>query len=313
MLIRKSLLALSLLVGLSPLASAQVKLERKAQEGTSQSVEVTTRTDQKLTIAGMETESGSDSKIVVKSTVGKRDEAGNLRVEEKIASMLVTMKVMGSDYVFDSANPDKESGGVFEMMRPLHKAMLRQTTTTVYGKDGKVAQIEYDQNILNELSDDLRQLVKGQFDAEKAKKTANDELDKFPADPVKKGDVWERTSTMNLGAGQVMTISTRYTYEGEIEKDGRTLDKITSKVLTVDFALEAGSPLPFTLKESALKPAETKGELLFDRKTGKVVVSTSSMQIVGDMTFVINGKDLPSKLDLKIESGTQIQPEEAAK
>ena len=62
-----------------------------------------------------------------------------------------------------------------------------------------------------------------------------------------------------------MTVSTRFKYEGEVEKEGRTLDKITFQVLTVDFALEAGSPLPFTLKESALKPSETKGELLFDR------------------------------------------------
>jgi hypothetical protein len=73
----------------------------------------------------------------------------------------------------------------------------------------------------------------------------------------------------------------------------------------VDFALEPGSPLPFTVKESALKPAETKGELLFDRMLGYTVTSTSSIQIVGEMTFVINGQELPTKLDLKIETGTE--------
>src|SRR5262249_16719843 len=116
---------------------------------------------------------------------------------------------------------------------------------------------------------------------------------------------WERTTKLNLGAGQVMTVSTRYTYEGEVEKEGRTLDRISSKVLTVEFALEPGSPLPFTVKESALKPAETKGEILFDRKLGQVVSATSSIQIVGDMTFVINNMELPSKLDLKMETDTE--------
>ncbi len=84
MLFRKSLLTLSLVVGLCAPAPAQVKLERKAQEGTTRSTEVTSRTEQKLTIAGMEIDSGSDSRTVVKSTIGKRDDAGNLRVQEKV-------------------------------------------------------------------------------------------------------------------------------------------------------------------------------------------------------------------------------------
>ena len=71
MLFRKSLLTLSLAVGLSAPALAQVKLERKAQEGASLSTEVNTRTEQKLTIAGMEIESGGDSRIVVTSAIGK--------------------------------------------------------------------------------------------------------------------------------------------------------------------------------------------------------------------------------------------------
>ncbi len=309
MLFRKSLLTLSLVAGLCVPASAQVKLERKAQEGTSKSTEVSSRTEQKLTIAGMEIDSESDSRTVVKSTIGKRDDAGNLRVQEKIASLLVTIKAMGSEYLFDSANPDKESGGTFEMMRPLHKAMSRRTSTTVYGKDGKVAQVEYDQDILNDLPDNVRQLVKNELDPETAKKAANDELDRLPAEPVKKGDTWERTSKLNIGAGQSMTISTHYTYEGETEKDGRTLDRISTKVLSVDYALEPGSALGLTLKESALKPAESKGEILFDRQKGQIVSSSSSIKIVGDITFVVNGKELPSKLDLKMENGTQIRPE----
>jgi len=304
MLLRKVLLTVGLVVAVCPSAFAQVKLGRKIREGTTHTVEVSSRTEQKLTIAGMETDTSSDSKTVVKATVGKRDDAGNLRVQEKIASLLINTKVMGSDYVFDSSNPDKVSGSALEMMRPVHKAMLRRTTTVVYGKDNKVSQIESDQDILNELGDEVRKLVQGQFDPERQKTAANEELEKFPAEPVKKGDTWERTTKLNLGAGQVMTVATRYTYEGEIEKEERTLDRISSKVLTVEFALEPGSPLPFTVKDSALKPAETKGEILFDRKLGQVISASSSIQIVGDMTFVINNMDLPSKLDLKMETET---------
>src|SRR5260370_25867343 len=95
------------------------------------------------------------------------------------------------------------------------------------------------------------------------KKPPNENLDRIPAEANKKGDMWERTSKRSLGAGQMLTATTRYTYEGEIEKDGKKLDKIVSKVLSVDLTLE-DSPLPLTIKSTDLKPSESNGEILFD-------------------------------------------------
>jgi hypothetical protein len=311
MLLRKNLwtlLTVCLVTGTTALASAQVKFERKFKEGSTHSVDITSRIEQKLTIANMETETESDTRTSVKVTIGKRDESGNLRVEEKIESLQINSKVQGTDYVFDSANPDKAGGGALEMLRPVHKALSRRTTITSYGKDNKISQIAFDQDVLNDLSDDLRKLVKGQLDPDALKKAANEELERLPAEPVKKGDSWERITNANLGAGQIMRIATRYTYDGEIEKDGKKLEKIVTKVLSTDFSLEADSPLPLTVKGSDLKPAESKGELLFDRELGQVISSTSSVQIVGDITFVINNMELPSKLDLKIETSMQPRP-----
>src|SRR5262249_32311523 len=151
------------------------------------------------------------------------------------------------------------------------------------------AQIEFDQDPLNDLNDQVRTLVKDQFDVERLKKTANDELERLPAEPVKTGDSWERTTKLRLEGGQVMTFTTRYTYEGEIEKEGRKLDKVSSKVLSVDYTVE--DPVQFSAKSSDLKPAASKGELLFDRAAGQIVESSSSVQIVGDLTLVINGME----------------------
>jgi len=304
MRLRKIVLTFSLMAALAAPALAQVKFERKIQEGTSRNSELITRVEQKLTIAGMETETESDSRITVKTTTGKRDESGNIRVQEKIIGMMLTSKIQGTEYTFDSSNPDKTSGSALEMMRPLHKLMSGRTTTTVFDKENKVAQVEFENDPLNGLSEDLRKLVKDEFDVEKIKKTANEEIDRIPAEAVKKGDAWERTAKRNLGAGQILTATTRYTYEGEIEKDGKKLDKISSKVLSVDLTLE-DSPLPLTIKSTDLKPTESKGELLFDRKLGATVSGSSSVRIVGDITFVINNMELPSKLDLKMDSSSQ--------
>jgi len=304
MRLRMMTLTFSLMAALSAPALAQVKFERKIQEGTTKNTEVTTRIEQKLTIAGMEIDTESDTRISVKSTTGKRDDSGNIRVQEKITGLMITSKVQGTDYVFDSANPDKTSGSALEMLRPVHKLLSGRTSTTVFDKENKITQVEFDQDLLASLDDKVRNLVKDEFDTEKIKKTANDESERIPTEAVNKGDSWERTTKRGLGAGQVMTVATRYTYEGEIEKDGKKLDKITSKVLSVDLAVEDPQAL-FMIKSTDLKPAESKGELLFDRKLGTVVSGNSSVRIVGELTLVINGMDLPAKLDLKMESSSQ--------
>ena len=109
-----------------------------------------------------------------------------------------------------------------------------------------------------------------------------------------------------FGAGQIMTFQTKYTYEGTVEKDGKTLDRITSKTLSVDYSLQ-DSPLPLQLKGSDLKAAESEGVTLFDRELGRAVESNSSIRITGEITFAVNNMDLPSKLDLKMQSGVVVK------
>ncbi|MSR59122.1 MAG: hypothetical protein EXS05_16000 [Planctomycetaceae bacterium] len=304
MLLRKTLLAVCALGLVSSIASAQVKLERKLKEGLDRTTEMTTRTEQKLTIAGMERDTASQTRMTIQSTVGKRDDAGNLRVQEKIKALQVTMQIMGTDYSFDSASPDAAGSSPVEFLRPIHKGLSQRTATTTYDKKNEVAAIEFDQDILGNLAEEVRNFVKSEFDTEKLKQAANEEAKRLPTDPVKKGDTWERTEKMNLGSGQIMTIATRYTYEGEVEKDGRKLDRITSSVLSTAYSLENPTP-QLTVKSSELKPAESKGEILFDRELGIGVETSSLLRITGEMTLVIDNVEYPAKLDLKMESSTQ--------
>jgi hypothetical protein len=305
MLLRKTLMTIGLVAALSAPALAQVKLEQKVLESKTTRTEAISRTTQKLTIAGMEIDTESDARTTVKTTAGKRDDTGNVKVQSTVENLQISAKVQGNEYVFDSSNPDKVSGSQLEILRPVHKASLQRITTTTYNKDNKVVQIEFDQDPLNGFDDNLRNLLKGQFDVEALKATANQELDRIPSEPVKVGDAWERVSKLNLEGGQTMTLSTRYAYVGETEKNGRKFDKIETKVLSVDYSLAADSSLPFTLKSSDLKSNDSKGELLFDRQAGQVVSSKATLQIVGDITFSVNNMDLPAKLDLKIESTSQ--------
>ena len=289
MRLRKMVMTLSLMTALSAPAMAQVKLERKIQEGSTRTTEQITRVEQKLMIAGRRPRRKA-TRAMVKVTTGKRDDPGNIRVQEKIENMMITTKVQGTEYVFDSSNPDKTSGSALEMLRPVHKALSGRTTTTIWDKDNKISQIEFDQDALSGLTDDVRKLVKDEMDPEKLKKSANEELERIPVDAVKKGDMWERTSKRSLGAGQMLTATTRYTYEGEVEKDGKTLDKITSKVLSVDLTLE-DSPLPLTIKSTDLKATESKGETCLIALAGDFINFNSADR--GRHHFVINNMEPP--------------------
>jgi hypothetical protein len=286
-------------------AYSQVRFERKVQEGGSYTTTVTAQIDQKLNIGGMETDTNVETRTTSKATVGKRDGSGMLRVRTTVESLQINMTAQGQQYSFDSANPDMKGTSVLEFVRDIHKAVAKSVTTIVYDQNNRVHAVEPEQNLLASLPAEAQALVKSQIDPEQLKANANQELDSLPSEPVNKGDTWVRTENANFGAGQVMTFQTEYTYRGTIEKEGRTLDKITSNVLSVTFALQ-DSPLPLKVKGSDLKAAESEGTILFDREKGYVVESTSSTRITGDIAFTVNDMDLPSKLDLKIKTSTTI-------
>ncbi|MFN0052401.1 MAG: DUF6263 family protein [Planctomycetales bacterium] len=302
MLLRRVLLTLSLIAVLATGASAQVKFERKLREGT-RTVETTSRSEQKLSLGGMDIDSGSDSKITTKVTTNKRDDVGNVRVQEKIEGLQVTTRQMGIEYNFDSANPDQAGQSQLEILRPIQKASLGRVTTTTFDKENKIASIEFDQDVLAGVPEQIREMVKGEYDVERIKQTKNEELKQLPTDAVKKGDSWDRTQRLNLGFGQLLTVVAKMTYEGEVEHAGRKVDKISVKVISTEFSIDNPS-FPLQVKQSSLKPTESKGEVLFDRELGLAVSNSSLMTIVGEITFVANNMEIPAKLELTMESKT---------
>jgi hypothetical protein len=306
-MLRRILIPWSAVLGLSATSFGQVTLEQKFTEGASYTTETSVKTDQKLSIAGMNVDTTAEVRTTSKFTVGKRDVEGKLRVQEKVDAFRTSMDFMGSNYTFDSATPDDTGASPLEFLRDVHKAMAKRTVTTVYDKSNRAVAVESDQDILGSLPEQARSLVKGALDPENLKNTTNDERDQLKSDPVKSGDTWKRTKSNNLGGGQVMTFETEFTYAGTIEKGGRMLDKITSKTLSATLAF-VDSPLPIQLKNCDLKVPESDGAILFDRATGQTVESESSIRITGDLEFTANGMDVPAKLDLKMQSTTVVKP-----
>src|SRR5262245_15074286 len=107
-MIRKLLLSACLAASMTTVSFAQVKLERKLIEGASYTSETTSHIEQKLVIAGMNTETNVQTRTTSRSTLGKRDVAGMLKSQEKTESLNISMNIMGQEYSFDSAAPDNK-------------------------------------------------------------------------------------------------------------------------------------------------------------------------------------------------------------
>jgi hypothetical protein len=306
-MIRAAILSMCLAVAGSSTAVAQVTLEHKVPEGSKYRLAVETKVAQKLTIAGMEIDTRSDSHGVTLVTVGKRDAAGNVTAEHQVESLQVTIGIPGNDYQFDSANPDNRGTSALEVVRDMHKALAKRLTKVTYDSSARVEKVESDLVILGSTPEEVKNLVKDELNPEHLKRTSNDELDQVKTESVKPGDTWQRTNTANFGSGQMMTFKTEFTYVGPTENDGRQLEKITNKVLEVDFGLQ-NSPLPLTVKDSKLSATESEGTILFDRERGQIVESVSKIRITGELTFTVNNNDLPAKLDLKLDTSQFLKP-----
>jgi hypothetical protein len=113
----------------------------------------------------------------------------------------------------------------------------------------------------------------------------------LPDKKVKKGDNWKR-GPVKLEMGPIGTYNAtyEYTYAGPEKKDAAELQRIDVKTSLDYKAPEAkGGQLPFVIKEGALKTTESKGQILFDEKTGRVVESTITVGLSGNLKIEVSG------------------------
>ena len=182
--------------------------------------------------------------------------------------------------------------------------MPRHPTTQIYNKDGSLNKV----TIPKAAHDGLEGPLKNEFNAKQISDSIKQEHGRLPNKAVSKGDTWVRKEVMPLGAGQVLNLRVDYTYEGIIEKNNRNLDRITGKVTDAAYEMKGPDAGPLTVKDSDLKAAKSKIELLFDRKLGRFVETKSLILVTGEMTFKANGQELPGKLDLTIAQTTAELP-----
>lgn len=107
----------------------------------------------------------------------------------------------------------------------------------------------------------------------------------FPEEPAAKGKSWSRKTDFEMGMiGKVIT-RVDYTYDGSVARDGKNLEKLTTK-----------SRLTYALDENAsatmkIKDQDIQGTILFDNQAGRIVESKLTQSLSQEIGVMRNDID----------------------
>jgi len=320
MKIRRNNLGLAGTMGVSCLAllwtqtaQAQVKLEYKYPEGRKFTYKTTSKTRQVLTLMGMGIESETDETVVSSRAVGKKRADSTLPIEDKVESLRVQMSLPGGlNLTYDSSDPNvKVDNPALAFLGEVFKLAGEMSYTIVLDGRNKVKAVEGTEKLL-EKADKLdalaRDTIRSRIEPDKLKTKFEQEHQNLPEVLARPGEPWERTEVLDAGNGQTITFRKKYEYLGTEKKGAKTLDKISSKAIGVDFKQDPESKSPLKVVKSDLKVESSDGTIFFDREEGCVVDAKGRTRLKGPMTFSANGQEIPGDIDLTFESSTQLQP-----
>lgn len=300
-LVRTVMPAALLVIGFATAAAAQVNLQLRTPEGVST---VTTQVNVKqiLTLAGMDipTESQVSSRAQVTSSKPGAD--GSQRIEEKTTGFKIKLATPVGNLDYDLDKPDPKAGEGTPL-QPLVAGFgaLKGLAYTVVVRDGKAAGVEGIEEALGKVPAASVEALRSQLNPNTIKREWQQSFDALPGKPVKKGDTWTRTEFMNLGAGQILTYDVQYEYQDPIQKDGRTLDKVSIVFTKVTYSVEGAGLGGLKVLSSDLKVDQSFGQYLLDREAGTIVERSTNVHITGPMLFDFNGAQLPGKVDLSLD------------
>jgi hypothetical protein len=297
----------------TPAARAQVKLEYKFPEGKTLTYKSTVKTNQVLTINGMEIPTDAEETVVVSQVNGKRAGDSTLPIQEKVESHRTDLTIPGGIQItYDSKDPDaKIDNEQLKFLEDVFKFAGSIAYTVVLDTKNKVKAVEGTEALLEKaekLDPRVRGTMRGELQADKLKKKFEQLHANLPDVLARPGEPWERTETLSTG-GQEFSFRKKYEYTGTEKKGDKTLDKITSKVLDVKMIQQPNDESPLQVTKSDLKVESSEATILFDREAGCVVESNGKLHIKGSATYKIMDMELPGELDITFVTSQELQSE----
>lgn len=212
------------------------------------------------------------------------------RVTQVIDRVKVAVRVPGGGEVrFDSDEEDDPTGpakNIAEVMRPMIGAEFVQVMTD----RGQIVKVEVPSEALEGLHS--HQELKGFFSEDAFSELMQKVSPAMPTDAIEPGHQWKTSSATRTMAGNLLLTGT-YTYDGEVQREDRALEKISS---TVEVGFE--SETPGGGKPVEILKQDNSGTSFFDAEAGHVVEVTMSQRI--HMSVTVRDKSFDQKLETSL-------------
>lgn len=288
----------------------QTTLRHEFPDGRKTTTTVKIMLQQALTLNGQKHEVSSEQEMVITAENGIRDKEGELRQRLRVDSLKAKLVMPGAVVLeFDSSNPNPNRPRTkFDMFLDLIEISANASWTVVRDKDNRVKSIDGRDRMLESLDQTKREMKKKQFDADFLREQANREMLRIPSQPLNRGDSWELAEAMRLEAGQNLNFKHRFTYQGEVEREGKLVHRIDMETIEAVYSIDRDAPTPLKVISSKLQPRMIEGVIYFDAEQGQVVESRESVEIIGDLNFQLDGNDLAGQINLTMGTASIVEP-----
>jgi hypothetical protein len=266
---------------LAPVSQEEAALLWKFKAGETFQQEMRSRVTQTVKIGDHELAQDLIHTTVVKYTVKEVGAGGVVTLEQKIESSKATTP---------EGNPAAGKSALLNQLAGM-------TLVARLGPAYQVEQLEGYDELLKRLAGDdpsVRRVVQALLSEEQLKNAIGQSFAFVPGKNVKPGDGWQRELSLTLGPLGRVLVKHSFTFAGLEDHSGRKLAKVTYRpeIIYSPPGPEAANPQMSVVRGTVgLKAGE--GVLFFDPAAGRLWRSELKMQLQGELTVKLNGKETP--------------------
>jgi hypothetical protein len=277
-------------LALASAAQAQTTLRYKYKEG--EKLEYVVDQDQKTTMNLLGMDIDIKQNMVMKMTwqTLKVDENGNATAKVTMTRVTLTMEggPLGKVTV-DSTDKDEPDDPIGQMFSQVVKGVGSMEMTFTADPSGDVRDVKVAEGTIKKLKK-LPGIPGGgeMFGPESFKSIVHGSIIlPLPKEAIDQGKSWSHKMEQKAPGLGKMSVDTKYTYEGQIEKNGTKLEKLAAKP-SLKIEADPDAQIKMSVKSSA-----GKGFALFDNKVGRIAESSNEQVIrmeidAGGMTIDVS-------------------------
>ncbi len=284
MLPRQRFLALAVIVSgfLAASAPAQTTLRYQFKEGDKLPYVMEQKMKMLMSIMGMDIETKMNMTMELSLNVVALTKDGAAKMQFKVSHAKMSMDAPTGKVEVDSKDKNEPDDQIGKILGGVVKALGAMEMSGTMLPSGEMKDVQVSEATLKALKSLPGADKLGDVTSPDSFKTMLSNL-VFPTDAISKGKTWENKSETKTPFGK-STTENKYTYEGSIQKDTATLEKISVKP-NIKIVPDPNAQLKINIKDT-----KGSGQILFDNKKGRIVEST--IQQTTEMAITANSLEL---------------------